>query len=111
MVVKLIKLVYSAKNKSIRIFGNLFVNNNWKNCKIIYENKASNLTEQFRMKNKSGIKLRIINDISNLSYMFYKCLSLESINDISILYTHNITNISYLFSECSLLKHCLIFLN
>ena len=36
-----------------------------------------------------------------MSYIFYKCLSLSSLPDISKWNTNNVTNMSYMFSGCS----------
>ena len=43
------------------------------------------------------------NNVINMSYMFYKCSSMEKINLLSF-NTLNVTNMSYMFSGCSSLK-------
>ena len=49
-----ITIIYKINNNEdeIRIFGNEFVKNNKKNCKIIYGEKEHELTEFFDLKNK-----------------------------------------------------------
>ena len=52
-------------------------------------------------KNKLKIKLKGINEITNMRGMFYECNSLESLPDISEWNPDNLINISYLFYGCS----------
>jgi len=107
--ITLYELKYKIKEKDtkIKIFGKNFVKNNKDKCKIICQNKSYDLSEYFDLsdydKNKDilTIKLKGINNISNMSYMFNKCLSLDSLSDISYLNMKNVTNISFMFSNCS----------
>ena len=75
---------------------------------IIYENKEYELKEYINIKNnkkdKIEIKLKGINNITNMSCIFHKCNSLSSLTDLSKWDTSNIINMSYLFYECDLLK-------
>ena len=87
-----IKMIYGPKEEyeeKLRIFGEIFVNNNKNKCKIIYKNKEYELKEyiedidnNYDQKNLI-LKLRIFNKIINISNMFCECGSLISIKDIS----------------------------
>ena len=71
----------------LRIFGKYFVKHNKNKCKIIYKNKKYELKEYFEEidnnynKNYEIIKLKLIgiNNISDISEMFYGCIHLTSI--------------------------------
>ena len=98
---------YIYKNEeNIRIFGSNFVKNNQKICKIVYDNKEYDLQESLNLKefklkdNMLKIKLKNINDITNMSYMFCDCEFLASIPNISKMNTINVTDMSYMFSGC-----------
>jgi len=83
-----INIIYKInKNKKIKIFGEEFEKNNKDKCKIIYDNKEYELKEEFEIKNKNESKLNItlknINNITNMSCMFFGCSSLLSLPDIS----------------------------
>ena len=64
-----------GKEDKIRIFGDEFVKNNIENLKIIYENEELELNAFFdlsnnkKKKNFLEIQLKIIKDITNLSYI------------------------------------------
>jgi len=101
-----INIIYKIKDndKRLKIFGSEFVKNNKNNCVIIYEDKEYELNEYFNIsdniKDELKIKLRGINNIINMSCIFYECSSLLSIPDISKWNTSNIINMSYLFGNC-----------
>ena len=103
-----INLIYNIKEEEINIFGSEFVKNNKNICKMIIDNKEYEITERYNIIskkiNKLKIKLKGINNVTNMSYMFYGCSSLSSLPDISKWNTNNITNISYMFNECSSLS-------
>ena len=104
--IKEINIVYNINNKKrIRLFGDKFVRNSKKICKMIIDNNKYELTEEYDVKdykkNKLKIKLKGINNITNMSYMFCKCSSLISLPDISKWNTINVENMSYIFSGCS----------
>ena len=76
--------------KSIRIFGEKFVNRNKHKCKIIYNNKIYELKEYFDEIDKNYnnqklimLKLKLFNNIINMSYMFYECDTLLSFQYLS----------------------------
>ena len=99
-----INIIYKIEDdKRVKIFGAEFVKNNKNICKIIYDDKEYELDEYFNIpnniKDELKIKLRGINDIINMSCIFYEC-SLLSIPDISKWNTNNVINMSYLFGKC-----------
>ena len=103
-----INIIYNTnKEKTIKIFDEIFVNNNKGLCEIIYENKEYDLTEIFNVPNdinKLNIKLKGINNITNIGCMFYECKLLESLPDIYKWNTHKITNMNHLFFRCYSIK-------
>ena len=92
----------------VRVFGNIFVEHNSANCKIIYENKMYDLDQDFTIKNIFSdfltIKLRGISKIIDMSYLFWKCSYLYSLPDINKWDTKNITNMKDLFRLCTSLQ-------
>ena len=98
-----IKIEYGIKdkNKEIKLFGKKFVENNKRNCYILYKNKKYNLIEYFSV-NKDEKRLKIelikINNIVNLEEMFHNCRTLISVTGIS--YFKKITKMNGLFYEC-----------
>ena len=105
-----IEIIYKPKDKGkVRIFGFTFVKNNKGKCKIIYNNKEYELTEYFNsidnnIKKEIKIKLKGINNIIDMSYMFQNCKSLSSLPDISKLDTSNVINMRCMFDFCSSLS-------
>ena len=100
-----INIIYNIKNKEyIRLFGAEFVENNKNICKMIIDNKVYEIKKDYNVKiynnNILKIKLKGINKIKDMSYMFEGCLSLSSLPDISKWNTSNITNMSYMFEGC-----------
>ena len=94
-------------NEKVQIFGQDFIYNNEYKCKIIYNNKEYELTKYFNdinnnYKNQEPFifKLKGINNITDMSYMFDKCSTLSSIPDISQWNTSNVSNMSFMFNEC-----------
>ena len=89
-----------------KIFDEKFIKNNSNICKMIIDNKEYNLEEYFRTTNNNGvlkIKLKGIENIIDMSNMFYGCKSLLSLPDISKWNTINVTNMSYMFYGCELI--------
>ena len=93
--------------KKLRIFGNGFVNNNIYKCKIIYEDEEYDLTEyiddidEYYNRNEIiKIKLKGINNITDMSDMFNGCSSLSSLPDLSKWNTSNVTDMSSMFEGC-----------
>ena len=104
-----INIIYDINGeRNIRIFGSNFVKNNKNICKIIINNKEYKLSESYNVKNNNNNKLKIklkgIDNVTNMSYMFDGCSSLSSLPDISKWNTNNVTNMSYMFNGCSSLS-------
>jgi len=105
-----ITIIYKINKDDIKIklFGQDFIKNNKDKCKYIYENKEYELEEYFKLSNsnkdKLVIKLKGINNVTNMSDMFSGCLSLSSLPDISKWNTNNVTNMSCMFSNCKSLS-------
>ena len=106
----IIKYRVTGKEDKIQIFGEIFVANNKKNFKIILDNnKEYELFEFYDLKKYSEyiynktiqIKLKQINEVTDLSMMFQSCRDLISLPDLSFLNIENVTDISYMFSNCS----------
>ena len=102
-----IKYIINKKDK-IKIFGKGFVINNKSICKIIYEDKEYELQEFFDTTNINKeileIKLKGINEITDMAGLFDRCNSLSPLSDISKWDTSNIINMSYIFSNCNFLE-------
>ena len=86
--------------KKLRLFGQVFVNNNKENCRIIYKNSEYELTEYlddidnyYNPNELILIKLRIIKELTDMSYMFSGCKALISFPDI-IEENENVSEIS-----------------
>ena len=115
----LIKITYkidtSSKEKQLKIFGKIFVDNNKDKCSIEYSSFdplilgliKSDLKEKINIENIKNeileITLNGIDNITDISYMFDGCKSLLALNDISQWNTSKITNMSHAFNKCELL--------
>ena len=93
------------ENKNeIKIFDSKFVAKNINKCKFIYEGKEYDLQEYLNIGNKNDelleIKLKYINNVTDMSYIFYNCPSLISLPDISGWNTNKIINMSSVFYRC-----------
>ena len=96
------------KNKNlIKIFGREFVDKNKNIVKLEIEGNEFELMEYYKtnekIKNNLEIKIKGIENITNMNYMFDRCSSLLSLPDISKWNTCNVIDMSYMFSECSAL--------
>ena len=80
-------IYYINKNDNINIFGPEFVINNKSRYRMIIDNKEYEITEKYNTKNNNNNKLKIklkgIDNITDISYMFSSCLSLSYLPDIS----------------------------
>ena len=100
-------LIYENNNKStIKLFGLEFVQNNKKNCKIIYKEKEYELNHVINFNFNSNetfieIKLIGVSQISNMSSMFNNCKCLISLPDISEINTLIVTDMSSMFKGCT----------
>mgnify|MGYP002623697429 CR=1 FL=1 len=84
----------------------IFINNNKNKCKIIYEEKEYEMKENWNIDDKPKndileIKLKRINNITDMSYMFNGCSNLSNLPDISKWNTNSVTNMSNIFNGCS----------
>ena len=76
----------NSNENSIKILDSEFVNKNKNFCNIIHDNNVFELKENFDTgpkKDKIIIKLKGINNVSNISNMFYGCTTLESMSDFT----------------------------
>ena len=106
-----ISIIYDIKriHREINIFGDDFVENNRDKCKMIIDNKEYEISEIYHVNNnnykyKLNIILKGINNVTNMSQMFYKCESLSSLPDISEWNINNVTNMSHMFYKCESLS-------
>ena len=102
-----IEYKFNNINDKIKIFGKNFVENNKNNCKIILNGKEIDLCIHLNKKdlnlvdNTLRIKLKGINNIINISYMFERCESSSiSIPDIAKWNTNKIIDMNHLFYKC-----------
>jgi len=81
------------------------VKNNKTICKMIINDKEYEIAEKYYITNYNNnileIKLKVIDNVTNMSYMFNECSSLISLPDISKWNTNNVTNMSHIFYGCS----------
>ena len=91
----------------IKIFSDIFVKNNIYKCKIIYKDQEYELKEyindidkEYDNKNEFTIKLRGINNLTDISYIFKGCKSLTSFIDKSNFDISRIINMENMFYEC-----------
>ena len=102
------KMIYEMDkyNKRIKIFNQEFISNNIKRAKIIIENKQYNLKEDIKNEKQIfKIKIKFIDNIINLNYIFKDCISLTSIYNFHNLITKYLKAIFGLFYGCSSLKY------
>ena len=82
--------------------------NNKNNCYLLINGKKIDLYNEIFIneEQKENLEIKLIETkiITNMSYMFYKCSSLQSLPDISKWDTKNVTNMSFMFSGCSSLQ-------
>ena len=88
----------------LRILDKYFIKQNKNKCKLIYNNKKYKLKEYFEeidnnYKDKDVIKLKLynINNISDMSRMFYGCYHLSSFSEDSI--QQNFNDLSDIFMK------------
>ena len=112
-----IKLKYMILDYDyLRVFSKKFVENNKKNCKLVINEEEKELSEYIdinKMKIKNNffkIKLKEINPIRDMSYMFYECRALSSIK-FSKWKSNNIINMKFMFSVCTSLTSITDFSN
>jgi len=105
------RIVYTIDENidSIKLFGYYFVENNKNNILLEIEGKEYKLMECYGIErnnnNKLEIKIKGIENIINMGYMFEGCSSLLSLPDISKWNIANANDIKYMFSGCSSLSN------
>ena len=93
--------------RNIKLFSDYFIINNKDKCKLIYKCKEYELIEYFDVDTNNdnedllSIELSGINNITDTSYMFYKCNLLISFYEKSEWKFSNITNMAFMFEGCS----------
>jgi len=102
----LIEYEIKSDETHIKIFGYDFVKKNKGKCFIIFEDKEFELDVYFELKNNVNnnilkIKLIGINNVTDMSWMFFDCSSLISLPDISKWNTNNVKDMYYMFYNCS----------
>ena len=106
-----IKYIVQEKGQYIKIFDKTFVNNNRKNCRLFINGNEIELTDYIYLntiklnENILEVKLKEINKITNMSYMFYNCLNLISFRDLENWNTSNVVDINSIFFNCTMLTH------
>ena len=118
-----INLKYDIKTKnikddSLKIFKDIFVNNNEEHCFLLINQKILDLNDYIQLSDILDIKninlpyqleVKLIerkeNPMTDMSFMFYEVLSLNSESNFTGFNTINITNISYMFYNCYSLKN------
>ena len=72
---------------------------------MIIDNEEYDLTEYYNFKNyrynRLNLKLKGINNVTDMNNMFDGCSSLLSLPDISKLNTNNVIKMEGLFNKCS----------
>ena len=101
----LIEYKITSNKTRIWIFGYRFVENNKGKCFIIFEDKEFELTSYFKLKNNVNnnilkIILIGINNVTDMSKMFFDCSSLISLPDISKWSTNNATSKYRMLFNC-----------
>ena len=104
-------IIYKVEsNNDIKLFSRKFVERNNEKCKIIINGKEKEISSYYDHKEIEAnekhlkVKLKIIENITDLSDMFSGCSNLLSIDGLSNLETENVSNMSNMFSECSSLS-------
>jgi len=104
---KKINLVYFKKwerddwKRDNNIFGEKFVNNNKNNIELKINGIKSELVEKCKLEyGENNIEIIIKNKITNFEYMFFRCISLKSLEGLRNLDVLNGNNFSYIFYEC-----------
>ena len=95
-----------GKEDKIRIFGDVFVENNISNFQMIIKDKNYKINSFYYIKNEKEndilkIKLKQMKNVTNLSWMFNECFALIELPDISKLDTNKVTSMRCMFSQCS----------
>ena len=107
-----IKMIYKSNivGNEILVLDEIFVRNNIKHCKLIYNNKKNNLksklviNDSIKTRGVLNIKLTGINNVRNMYKIFFNCSNLISLPDINKWDTKYIINMSRIFCACTSLS-------
>ena len=104
-----ITIIYkSFRRHKIKLFGKTFVENNKDLCTMIVNGEEREICESIENDNIKRIYLKIklknVNKLTNLHYMFLDCICLYSLPDLEKWDTSNVTIMRSLFNGCSSLK-------
>ena len=109
----IIKYHYSSNNNTkktkIRLFGEIFIQNNINKCSVIINNELKKIEDcEFYELKEPNKELNVIllkdDDIIDMSYMFSECEELQFIYNDSKWKASNIINMSYMFFNCKALS-------
>ena len=107
-----LKYRINKKDKKVNIFGDEFVSNNEDKCKIIIENKESELKSEINIndinnynknQNEITVILKDVNKITNMKYAF-KDTSLSSISGLSKIDMSKVETMEGFFQNCIYLE-------
>ena len=90
-------------HENIKLFNELFIQNNRNNCFIVVNNKIYKIYEKYNFNIKEkNLKIKLIeeNTIENMSFMFYNCLLLLSV-EMSKWNINKVRHLDYMFLGCS----------
>ena len=100
--------IFKIEKNKTKLFGDTFLRNN-KNIKIKFDGKEYAIKDfnvaDFGNKETLEIKIKGIENSTNLSYMFFNSPLLYLPNNISTWDTKNVTDINHMFSNCNLLSY------
>ena len=101
-------LKYKINENIIRIFGEEFVKKNKDKVKIIFKDDEIDLKKKAFVQLKKGnnnfvIGLKVMNKLTDLSYLFYNCSSLIEVKNVKFDFS-GITDTTYMFGNCYSLK-------
>ena len=93
--------IYYQYSDSYNIFGKKFVENNKENIKLIINGEEFQLMKEYDLKEgTNNIQMIILNQLTNLEYMFSDCISLVNIDELKYLDTKEVKNFSFMF-QCT----------
>ena len=100
-------IIYKIYDNEVRIFGFPFILNNKNIIKLEIEGKEYELLEYYKINNRYNkkileVKIKGIENVTNMSYMFYKCSSLSNLPDFSKWNASSLTNMEFMFYGCSI---------
>ena len=108
----ILKYKIPEKKDKLRLFGQIFVENNYKNCILFINGEKKALTEFYMDKfsekqtEKGEIEIvLIIKELDDASHMFSGCTNLIYISDISKWNTSNIVDMNSMFLGCVSLEY------